>query len=91
MATHVIHPDAHEHGLADKCPRCAEIADEPVAYMYEELLYSTWRRMVSVEWGVEAYRSSTEARAGKKLYAFAVFLERYTDINPKTFGEVVPA
>jgi len=28
--SHAPHPDIHDHGLADDCPRCAEIAGNPV-------------------------------------------------------------
>ena len=28
--SHTIHPDSHEHGLADDCPRCAEHAEHPL-------------------------------------------------------------
>ena len=30
MSVHTFHPDIHEHGLADGCPRCEEIARDPV-------------------------------------------------------------
>ncbi len=30
MSAHTFHPDPHEHGLADDCPRCAEQAADPV-------------------------------------------------------------
>jgi hypothetical protein len=33
MASHSVHPDIHEHGLADDCERCAEIAAEPWKYL----------------------------------------------------------
>lgn len=29
MTVHTFHPDSHEHGLADDCPRCAEHAAHP--------------------------------------------------------------
>jgi len=29
MATHTEHPDSHQYGLADDCPRCAEHAKDP--------------------------------------------------------------
>ena len=31
MSIHTMHPDSHEHGLADDCPRCAEHAEDPFA------------------------------------------------------------
>jgi hypothetical protein len=30
MSLHTLHPDAHEYGLADGCPRCAEHALQPL-------------------------------------------------------------
>lgn len=30
MSTHTFHPDTHEFGLADNCPRCAEHAEHPL-------------------------------------------------------------
>jgi len=29
MTTHIDHPDSHENGLADGCPRCEEHAQRP--------------------------------------------------------------
>lgn len=29
MTTHTLHPDSHENGLADDCPRCDEHARYP--------------------------------------------------------------
>ena len=33
MSVHTMHPDSHEHGLADDCPRCAEHAEDPFAFL----------------------------------------------------------
>jgi len=33
VTAHTFHPDSHEHGLADDCPRCTEIAADPFLYM----------------------------------------------------------
>ena len=30
MATHTVHPDVREHGLADGCERCDELAGQPL-------------------------------------------------------------
>jgi hypothetical protein len=85
VASHVPHDDVHEYGLADRCPRCAEIADNPSAFMDDELFRATWKQMVDVEWGEHGYRSDTEGRAGRKLYALAVFMERRLGLDPKTY------
>lgn len=38
MTIHTIHPDSHEHGLADDCPRCAEHAEHPIQSLDHENL-----------------------------------------------------
>lgn len=38
MSAHTFHPDTHEHGLADDCPRCAELAAAPFTRMDARLL-----------------------------------------------------
>lgn len=35
---HALHPDVHEAGLADGCPACAKIAQNPTAEADERLL-----------------------------------------------------
>lgn len=30
MTVHIFHPDTHEHGLFDGCPRCEEHAQDPL-------------------------------------------------------------
>lgn len=29
MTAHIYHPDTHEYGLFDECPRCQEHAEHP--------------------------------------------------------------
>lgn len=38
MTMHSFHPDTHEHGLADDCPRCAEHAAHPIQSLDHENL-----------------------------------------------------
>jgi hypothetical protein len=38
MTVHSYHPDTHEHGLADGCERCAELAADPFAGLDDENL-----------------------------------------------------
>lgn len=38
MTMHSLHPDSHEHGLADDCPRCAEHAEHPIRTLDRENL-----------------------------------------------------
>jgi hypothetical protein len=38
MTLHRDHPDIHDHGLADECPRCAEHALAPQTSLDSRLL-----------------------------------------------------
>ncbi len=38
MTMHTFHPDTHENGLADDCPRCAEHAEHPIQSLDQENL-----------------------------------------------------
>lgn len=59
MSTHTVHPDSHEHGLADGCPRCYEHSLQPIESLDEENLRKlTWR----VREGADA-RSENERTA----------------------------
>ena len=42
MTTHTDHPDSHEFGLADGCPRCAEHAEQPERGMDKENARRIW-------------------------------------------------
>lgn len=44
MVSHSIHPDSHEFGLVDDCPRCQQHAVTPVLSLDDENLTAlTWR------------------------------------------------
>lgn len=47
MSTHTVHPDIHTHGLADGCPRCEEIASNPLASLDTENLNLLLGRMTT--------------------------------------------
>jgi hypothetical protein len=86
MATHTVHPDTHENGLADDCPRCDELAASPLE-LDETNFLAAWERMLEVEFsrgnGAEHYRSENEAKLCRDhLYRYAVFLQRYTPVDP---------
>ena len=36
MASHTYHPDTHQYGLAEGCPRCEEHAEHPLTSLDEE-------------------------------------------------------
>ena len=38
MASHVYHPDIHEEGLQDGCPRCEEHSMHPFASLDDRML-----------------------------------------------------
>lgn len=71
--------------LFDRCDRCEEQAEHPLQTLDLDHVAKLWDRMVAVEFYDEAYRSTAEARAGRKLYEVALFLERYTHIDPRRY------
>lgn len=86
MATHKPHADIHSVGLAADCERCAELATRPLEL--DDLAFAqAWQRMLDVEWGEQAYTNENERVLGKKLYEWAVFLERHTPIDPRELPE----
>ena len=84
MASHVLHPSVHEHGLADDCPRCDELARRPLE-LGDAMIAASWRKMIAVEYGddSDSYRSVNEAALGRRLYEVSLFVERYLRINPR--------
>lgn len=38
MTMHALHRSIHEHGLADDCPRCTELAQRPTRTLDPEML-----------------------------------------------------
>lgn len=63
MTSHTLHPDTHEHGLADDCPRCAELAVDPFTYMDDRNLVLLYDRTLSWMRDEEFPRSDTERDA----------------------------
>ena len=45
MSIHTFHPDTHEFGLADNCPRCEEHANHPLAGLDDSNLRELLRRI----------------------------------------------
>lgn len=84
MASHSMHPDVHEHGLADDCPRCDELAGRPLE-LDDEMIAAMWRRMIAVEYDDDSasYRSGNEAKLGRHLYEWSLFVERYLLMSPR--------
>lgn len=74
MSSHVRHEDIEVGGLADGCPRCAEIARDPLASLDDPSLSSLWARMVGFEYlGDDGCRprSDAEAEAARVLHGAA--------------------
>jgi len=65
MSVHTFHPDTHEHGLVDGCPRCAEHAEHPFESLDSRNLQALIAR---VEDEADA-RSDNEARAMRVIEA----------------------
>lgn len=61
--THTPHPDVHQYGLADDCPRCAEHAEHPLDSLDRECQRDLLERL-NYDWQP---RSETEALAMHNL------------------------
>jgi len=44
---HTLHPDVHEYGLADSCPRCRQHAEHPLDSMDDTMLRALFDRLAS--------------------------------------------
>jgi hypothetical protein len=71
------HPSTLTSGLHDGCPRCEELARNPLRELDAEHLGDLWLHMVMVEQDRAVYRSHAEARACRELVGVWVFLQRY--------------
>ena len=83
MASHTFHPPVLEHGLADGCDRCTELAANPLhldppnfALAWERMLRTQYMHLFPGE-RVPGYRTETEAALGSVLYTWSVFAERF--------------
>lgn len=63
MATHTLHPDVHQYGLADDCPRCDQHAEHPLVSLDEQNITMLKLRIIE-GW---TPRSKNEARAMEKI------------------------
>ena len=91
MTIHSIHPDTHEHGLADDCPRCAELAERPIQSLDRENLARIMNLAVADDRLGHAVSYLDQVAAGRVLTAlehagqlartdpvlFAEYLERW--------------
>lgn len=65
MSSHTYHPDTHEFGLADGCPRCAEHAERPLDSLDSANLAALVERVRNEE----EPRSANEAIAMRRVGA----------------------
>lgn len=86
MATHTPHPEIAEHGLADDCERCGELAGQPLE-LDNPNFQAAWARMLSTSFNSGEprlpARTGNEAKLLGVLYGWAVFLERWTPLDPR--------
>lgn len=86
MARHTC-TRGHDGVLADGCPRCAEIADERLSYsLSRNKMAELWAEMIHREFAprqIGAYASELDAKAAVDLYDLALWLRRYTTIDPR--------
>ena len=68
-SSHTKHPDSHDHGLADGCPRCAEHAADPFSSLDDKNLLSLVERtsLWMRDEGDSFPRSDTERDAMRKV------------------------
>jgi len=97
VVTHNYHPASLKHGLADGCPRCKELAENPARWLDRDHLAAFWALMLRVEYdhpGIvvgldpnapappDRYRSDLEAKCCRNLARHAEFL-LCLGINPR--------
>lgn len=67
MTMHTKHPDSHEHGLADGCPRCAKHADDPFLSLDDRNLKALADRTTAWMRDEQFPRSGTEKTAMRNM------------------------
>jgi hypothetical protein len=63
MSIHTIHPDVHENGLSDDCPRCEEHSKDPFFGLDNRMLADLSTRVVNLDMP----RSENEGMAMNEL------------------------
>lgn len=76
MTTHSYHPDSHEYGLADGCPRCDEHARNPEQGLDSRNIANLRER---IDKGLEP-RSNNEKLAMINLYWDSVHVQKKAGI-----------
>lgn len=90
--THIYHADLGDPArpaiLVDDCEDCELSAQYPVQRLDRTFTAALWRRMLDVEYGRadrthDHYRSHAEVAACAQLRGVAMFLELFTNIDPR--------
>ena len=77
MATHTNHPDTHEFGLADGCPRCDQQAEDPIVGLDTRNLMAVVERISLDLVG----RSNNESQAMSQIRRVMVRVERLEQLQ----------
>lgn len=88
MTVHSVHTPVSTHGLADDCPRCAEHAVEPFAYLDDESLKALVDRTVAWMRNEEFPRSKTETAAMRVVETAIVRMRMMLRVSPALAEEV---
>jgi hypothetical protein len=83
MSTHTVHPDVHEHGLADGCDRCGEHAQNPLTSLDEGTLRALLQRVVNRD----GYRSENERVAILNMTRALQQAASLAELNPVLFAK----
>lgn len=82
---HAKHPDVHERGLADDCPRCAEMAERPTAECDEEVLRALVELAIRRD-RLSRSRSEAEAVASAQVLTALERAGRIAEVAPDLLG-----
>lgn len=89
MSGHAYHDNTTKDCiLYDGCDRCSEHAEHPIESLDLEHLHWLWDKMIKMEIDEKEglhYASIAERMAAKKLYPFALLMERF-GYSPRGFG-----
>jgi hypothetical protein len=77
MSQHTYHPDSHEYGLADECPRCEEHGRHPI----ESLDGANLNALVERVRNDEESRSENEAAAMRVIENLLRQVERLRSVG----------
>lgn len=85
MSVHTLHPSIREHGLADRCLRCAEHAHDPLAGLDDDNLRALIVRTIAWMDDEEFPRSDVEGFAMRNIEGHI----RFSRVMERLVGEAV--